>query len=119
MFYQQALTPKALLRMLPHISECFLLIQSHFKERYYQVAVYKYEKECFILRDDVLVKTIGRLSLSSHGDEEEILSAIEEALDANHYLITEEKNVLLDLKTIEKMGETATTTINYFEFVDL
>ncbi|KAF1296100.1 hypothetical protein BAU15_12220 [Enterococcus sp. JM4C] len=101
------------------MSECFLLIQSHFKEKNYQVAVYKYEQEYFLLRDDGLLKTINRLSLSPRGDEEEILSAIEDALDANNYLITEEKCLLLDLRTIEKMGEEAQTKINYFEFVDL
>ncbi|MGM0124228.1 hypothetical protein IGI37_001602 [Enterococcus sp. AZ194] len=119
MFFQQALTPKALLRTLPHISECFLLIQSHFQEKNYQVAVYKYENEYFILRDELLLETINRLSFRPRGDEAEILAAIEEALDANHYLMTEEKCLLLDLRTIDKMGEQAQTKINYFEFVDL
>ncbi|MGX7131887.1 hypothetical protein [Enterococcus songbeiensis] len=119
MFYQQALKPKELLSVLPHVGECFFVIEGQLSDRFYKAAVYKYEKEFFLLTDDRLYSRAAVMKSAHQGDENQILPYIEEAMEDNFYFVVDEGFVLLDLATLSKLAETsATLEIQYYEFVD-
>lgn len=104
MYFQQVLKLKELVRLLTHVSECCFLIDSDLPEKNYHVAVYKYMDEYYLLQDDAVITAICKID-DKVGSEEDVLSLIEEALNANNYIIVTESLVFLDLKTLSKLDQ--------------
>lgn len=118
MFYQQAMKPKELLRVIPHVDECFFVIEGHLPNKDYRVAIYKYDDEYFLLRDPRILKQLKKMGDSIHGDEEQILPYIEEALESNLYYLVDAGYVKLDLATLAKMSKHYPIDVRYYEFID-
>lgn len=118
MFYQQAMKPQELLDVLHNTSECFFVVEGHLPERLYQVAIYKYDREYFLLQDPRIFQQTLATDDEEEGDDNEVLPYIEEALESNLFQLVDEGYVRLDLLTLAKMKH-AQTVIHYFEFIDL
>ena len=67
MYYKQALKPNELLPALSDSGECFLIIRAALPIRNYQVAIYRYDDEYFLLQDERLFNQIS--SISRNGKE--------------------------------------------------
>lgn len=117
MYYQQALKPRELLYALSSVGECFFLVHAQLPERQYQIAIYRYDHQYFILNDPRLFEQIRTIVGEIRGDEEEILPYIEEALEENYYYLVEEDFVKLDLQTLQKM-KPQEFKILFYEFFD-
>lgn len=116
MFYQQAMEPIELLDTLALSSECFFVITAQLPKRQYRVAIYKYDKEYFLLLDPRLFQQITKTKTESHGDEDEVLPYIEEALEKNLYELVAEDYVKLDLLTLSHLATNNTVSIRFYEF---
>ena len=116
MFYQQAMEPAELLNTLTANNECFFVIEAHLTNKLYHVAVYKYDKEYFLLLDPRLFQQILKTKAASHGDEDEVLPYIEEALEDNLYQLVAEDYVKLDLYTLTALAKKNTVSIRFYEF---
>ncbi|BCA85768.1 hypothetical protein EsVE80_12910 [Enterococcus saigonensis] len=116
MFYQQAMEPAELLNTLAVNSECFFVIKAQLPNKAYHVAVYKYDKEYFLLLDPRLFQQIIKTKAEVHGDEDEVLPYIEEALEDNLYQLVAEDYVKLDLHTLTHLAKKNTVSIRFYEF---
>lgn len=118
MYYKQALKPNELLPALSDSGECFFIIRAALPIRNYQVAIYRYDDEYFLLQDERLFNQISSISRKRQGDEEQILPFIEEALEDNHYFLVEKEFIRLDLLTLQKMTTIQSFEILFYEFFD-
>ncbi|MEG0078993.1 hypothetical protein [Enterococcus sp.] len=116
MFYQQAMEPAELLNTLAANNEYFFVIEAQLPQKHYHVAIYKYEKEYFLLLDPRLFQQIIKTRTEVHGDEEEVLPYIEEALEENLYQLVAEDYVKLDLYTLTNLAQKNTVSIRFYEF---
>jgi hypothetical protein len=119
MYYQQALKPNELLPALSDSEECFFVLRATLPNRNYQIAIYRYDDEYFLLQDERLFNQIYTISHERLGDEEQILPFIEEALENNHYFLVQEEFIRLDLTTLQKMKLSQSFEILFYEFYDL
>lgn len=117
MFYQQAMNPQELLDVLHNTTECFFLMEGHLPEKLYQVAIYKYDREYFLLQDPRIFQQMLTAD-DEEKDDNEVLPYIEEALENNLFQLVDEAYICLDLSTLAKMTQVY-TVIHYFEFIDL
>ena len=118
MFYQQALQPNELLPALSDSGECVFVIRAELPARLYEVAVYRYDDQYFLLQDEALFMQIDRIATEKLGDEEDILPFIEEALEDNHYNLVEKAFIRLDLSTLQKIKDLEHVDILFYEFID-
>lgn len=118
MYYQQALQPNELLPALSDSGECLFVIRAELPLRPYEVAVYRYDNQYFLLQDEALFAQIDQIATEQLGDEEDILPFIEEALEDNHYILVEKAFIRLDLSTLQKMKDLEYVDILFYEFID-
>ncbi|MCF1616168.1 hypothetical protein LQF63_00600 [Tetragenococcus koreensis] len=118
LFYQHMLKPHELALVIPNANECLFAIHTKLTERDYNVAVYKYGKEYFVLNDVRIFKQIQGIDQESQGDEEELLPYVEEAFEDNCYNLVEEKLVQLDLNILSTISANSPVQVRYYEFVD-
>ena len=118
MFFQHTLKPTELLKVIHHVEECFFTISANLTNRFYQVAVYKYNNDYFLLRDERLFEQVKLLD-DIQGDENQLLPFIEATMEDNLYLKTEEAYICLDLNVLAKMAKKCSTEICYYEFIEL
>ncbi|XUB36492.1 hypothetical protein IGI41_001486 [Enterococcus sp. DIV0876] len=118
MYYQQALQPNELLPALSDSGECLFVIRAELPLRNYEVAVYRYDNQYFLLQDEALFAQIDQIANEKLGDEEEILPYIEDALEDNHYILVEKAFIRLDLSTLQKMKDLEYIDILFYEFID-
>jgi len=118
MYYQQALQPNELLPTLSETGECLFVIRATLPLRTYEVAVYRYDNQYFLLQDEAFFSQIDQIATIKLGDEEEILPFIEEALEENHYILVEKAFIRLDLSTLQKMDDLENIDILFYEFID-
>ncbi|EOH88243.1 hypothetical protein P7G87_01000 [Enterococcus asini] len=118
MFYQKAYKVDEMARVLANVSECFFIIQGHFINKEYRVAVYKYDHEYFLLRDHRIFLNTAKTKGQIAGDENLVLPYIEEALEENKYLLIDKAYLRLELAILDKMSKHNGIDIQYFEFVD-
>lgn len=118
MYYQQVLQPNELLPTLSETGECLFVIRATLPLRTYEVAVYRYDNQYFLLQDEAFFSQIDQIANIKLGDEEEILPFIEEALEENHYILVEKAFIRLDLSTLQKMDDLENIDILFYEFID-
>lgn len=116
MFNQQTMKPQELLEMVSSISEFFCIIRSFFPKKCYQTAIYKYDKEYYILTNPKLLSLVGQLSGKTVGNEELILDVVDEVLENNQYTIIDEEWVKLDLRILAQQSDQANSQIYLFKF---
>lgn len=118
MFYQQEMRPTELRDVLDSANECFFLIEGHLPTREYQIAIYKYDQEYFLLQDKRLFERLELTDDEMEGDDNEVLPYIEEALEKNFFQLVDEAYIRLDLAVLAKMRQ-AQVKVRYFEFIDI
>lgn len=119
MFFQHALKPKELLKVITSVRECFFTVSAKLVNRDYYVAVYKYNEEYFVLKDSRLFEQVEGISRFVQGDEEQLLPYIENSLEDNLYFLVEENYVSLDLNTLTQAEYAKDVCIRYYEFIDI
>ncbi len=112
------LKPKELAFVVPNVNECLFAIHTKLATRDYNVAVYKYGQEYFVLNDGCIFQQIQGIDQESQGDEEELLPYVEEAFEKNCYTIVEEKFIQLELGILSTMSIDSPVQVKYYEFVD-
>ena len=105
MYYKQALKPNELLPALSDSGECFFIIRAALPIRNYQVAIYRYDDEYFLLQDERLFNQISSISRERQGED-------------NHYFLVEKEFIRLDLLTLQKMTTIQSFEILFYEFFD-
>ncbi|AYW50403.1 hypothetical protein C7H83_08000 [Tetragenococcus halophilus] len=118
MFFQHTLNPRELAFVIPHVNECLFAIHTKLTTRDYNIAVYKYGQEYFVLNDGRVFRQIQGTNQESQGDEEELLPYVEEAFEQNCYTIVEEKFIQLELGILSTMSSDSPVEVKYYEFVD-
>ena len=119
MFYKYKLKATELATVIPNVFECLFVIHTKLPERNYEAVVYKYDDCYFVLRDARILQQVKNIDHEVKGDEEELLSYIESALEDNLYLKVEKEFVFLDLNILEKAPSDSGMSIRYYEFIDL
>lgn len=104
--------------VIPNTNECLFAIHTKLTARNYDVAVYKYGQEYFVLDDARIFKQIQGIDQESQGDEEELLPYVEEAFEDNCYTLVEEKLVELELNILATMSISSPVQVKYYEFID-
>ena len=82
------------------------------------MAVYKYDHEYFLLREQRMFVNTAKTKGQIAGDENLVLPYIEEALEENKYLLIDKAYLRLELAILDKMSKHNGIDIQYFEFVD-
>ncbi|MDT2757825.1 hypothetical protein P7G51_10585 [Enterococcus asini] len=118
MYYQKTFKAEQMAAVLANVSECFFIIQGHFVNKEYRVAVYKYDHEYFLLRDHRIFLKTAKTKGCAAGDEDAVLACIEEALEENKYLLIDKSYLRLELDILSKMSKHNGIDIQYFEFFD-
>ncbi len=118
LFYRHALKPKELALVIPNVNECLFALHTKLTARDYEVIVYKYGEEYFVLDDVRIFKQIHGMEQESQGDEEEILPYVEEAFEDNCYTVVEEELVKLELNTLSIISNNCSVQVRYYEFTD-
>jgi len=119
MFFQQSLKPRELSKVITNVEECFFVISAKLETRDYHVAVYRYNGEYFVLNDSRIFEQVEGLCQERHGDEEELLPYIEEAMEDNLYAIVHENYVRLDLDILTHVHQPSKINAHYYEFIDV
>lgn len=119
MFFQHKLKPKELSKVISNVEECFFTISAKSLTRSYQVAVYKYQEKYFVLKDPRVFEQIEEICSELHGDEEEVLSYIEQAMEDNLYFVVKEGYVRLDLDILSHGKPVRPIEVKYYEFFDI
>lgn len=119
MFFQHTLKSKELRKVIANVRECLFTASAKLADRDYKVAVYKYNDEYFILNDSRIFEKLEGLSEYIQGDESQLLSYIEGALEENLYHLVKENYICLDLSILAHMEEANNVKIRYYEFIDI
>lgn len=118
MFFQQAMKPVQLLKVLPHVAECFFIVEVELEKQLFQLAVYKYEEAYFQLKDTRVFQQIHCILEEKQGDEAELLPFIEQALEENMYSVLAEGFIQFDLSVLSLMSSKEPFSLYYYEFID-
>lgn len=119
MFFQHILKPQQLTEVIKNVEECLFVISAQLSNRSYDVAVYKYNEEYFVLDDSRIFDQIRGIGDEAQGDEEQVLPYIETALEENLYFMVKEDYVCLDLMILSKMKHVGLVDVKYYEFIDM
>ena len=104
MLHRVVLKPERMLSVLPQVDEGLFVIRCPLLKKTYQVILYKYNEDYFLLRNPYLVHLLldkSKLQLSNAY----LLGLIEQAMEANHYQMTTKEWVALDLNTLRYQPE--------------
>ncbi|MGX7328338.1 hypothetical protein [Enterococcus bulliens] len=118
MFFQQAMKPQELLSVLPHVSECFFVVNVQLLDRTYQLAVYKYQESYFRIQDMRVFHQVYAIVNQTQGDEEELLPFIEQALEDNLYRTLAEWLIQVDLSVLAVLPTIQSLELVYYEFIE-
>lgn len=118
MFFQQAMKPDQLLKVLPNVSECFFIVEAMLEQRVFHLAIYKYEDCYFRLKDVRIFQQVKEILQKKQGDQSELLPYIEQALEDNYYLVLDESFVQMDLSLLSIANVRKPISFYYYEFVD-
>ncbi len=112
------LKPDQLAFVVTNVNECLFAIHTKLPTRDYNVAVYKYGKEYFVLNDGRIFKQLQGIEQECQGDEKELLAFIEEAFEDNCYTLVEEKLVKLELNILSILSINTPVRARYYEIID-
>jgi len=118
LFYRHTLKPNELALVIPNVNECLFALHTKLAARDYEVTVYKYGQEYFVLDDARIFKQIQGMEQESQGDEEEILPYVEEAFEDNCYTVVEEDFIQLELNILATISDSRPVQVRYYEFTD-
>lgn len=71
--------------------------------------------EYYLLKNSTIRESIYEIEEET-GEEEEILTLVEECLESNQYIIVDEELVLLDLNILIQLDKGTAVEIRLFEF---
>lgn len=118
LFYQYALKPHQLALVVPNAGECLFAVHTKLATRDYDVAVYKYGKEYFVLNDMRIFKQLQGIEQERQGDEEELLPFVEEAFEDNCYTLVEENFIKLELNILSTIASDTPVRVKYYEIIN-
>lgn len=104
MLHKTGLQPQEVLRLFSQLEEGLFAIRCDLPAKTYQVLLYKYQSEFFLLKNPFLLQQL----LSGKFDQvssEILLSTLEEIFEGNHYYPAEKEWIILDMHILEKFEQ--------------
>ncbi|BBM18193.1 MULTISPECIES: hypothetical protein [Enterococcus] len=100
MLHREILSPEEVLGKMPNLSEGLFAIRCQLTNKTYQIILYKYQEDYFLVENPALISVLLEKDRSFFGTSEQLLNAIEMSFEDNHYQPTTKEWVNLDLNTL-------------------
>lgn len=104
MLHREFLSPEEVLEKIPRLSEGLFAIRCKLSNKTYQVILYKYQEDYFLIENPALISVLLEKDRSFFGTSEQLLNEIELSFEDNNYQPTLKEWVSLDLNTLKLMN---------------
>ncbi|MGG5369069.1 hypothetical protein [Enterococcus sp. AZ196] len=104
MLHREFLSPEEVLDKMPRLSEGLFAIRCKLKYKTYQVILYKYQEDYFLVENPALISVLLEKDQSFFGTPEQLLNEIEISFEENNYQPASKEWVNLDLNTLKLLN---------------
>ncbi|MBO0450685.1 hypothetical protein [Candidatus Enterococcus murrayae] len=104
MLHREFLSPEEVLDKMPRLSEGLFAIRCKLKHKTYQVILYKYQEDYFLVENPALISVLLEKDQSFFGTPEQLLNEIEISFEENNYQPASKEWVNLDLNTLKLLN---------------
>ncbi|MDT2599726.1 hypothetical protein P7D85_08065 [Enterococcus hulanensis] len=101
MLHREFLSPEEVLEKMPRLSEGLFAIRCQLTNKTYQVILYKYQEDYFLVENPALISVLLEKDRSFFGTSEQLLDEIEMSFEDNNYQPVPKQWVNLDLNTLK------------------
>lgn len=101
MLHREFLSPEEVLEKMPRLSEGLFAIRCQLTNKTYQVILYKYQEDYFLVENPALISVLLEKDQSFFGTSEQLLDEIEMSFEDNNYQPVPKQWVNLDLNTLK------------------
>lgn len=101
MLHREFLSPEEVLEKMPRLSEGLFAIRCQLTNKTYQVILYKYQEDYFLVENPALINILLEKDRSFFGTPEQLLNEIERSFEDNNYQPVPKQWVNLDLNTLK------------------
>lgn len=101
MLHQETVSPKDVARKLSNLAEGLFAIRCELKSKTYQIILYKYQADYFLIENPALVTLLLEKDNTIFSGPEQLLNEIEISFENNQYLAASKEWVRLDLNTLK------------------
>ncbi|GAA2904631.1 hypothetical protein ACWOCJ_01800 [Enterococcus pseudoavium] len=105
MLHREVLSPEEVLKKIPRLSEGLFAIRCKLANKTYQIILYKYEADYFLMEKPALISVLLENEQSFFGTSEQLLNEIEMCFEDNHYQPISKEWVKLDLNTLKLLDD--------------
>ncbi|MGH1831816.1 hypothetical protein ABE871_10255 [Enterococcus gilvus] len=105
MLHREILSPEEVLEKIPKLSEGLFAIRCKLVNKTYQVILYKYQEDYFLVENPALISILLENDQSFFGTPEQLLNEIELCFEDNNYQPASKEWVKLDLKTLKLLDQ--------------
>lgn len=103
MLHREILSPEEVLEKMPNLSEGLFAIRCKLTNKTYQIILYKYQEDYFLIENPALISVLLKKDQSFFGTPEQLLNEIERSFEENHYQPASKEWVNLDLNTLKRL----------------
>ncbi|MBM7711827.1 hypothetical protein [Enterococcus xiangfangensis] len=104
MLHREILSPEEVLERMPNLSEGLFAIRCQLANKTYQVIIYKYEEDHFLIENLALISALLEEQQSFFGTPEQLLNEIEMSFENNYYQPISKEWINLDLNTLKLLN---------------
>lgn len=104
MLHREILNPQEVLKRIPHLSEGLFAIRCELTNKTYQIILYKYEKDYFLMENPALVSVLLDKKQNIFWTSEKLLDEVETCFENNYYQPVTKEWVNLDLNTLNHLS---------------
>ncbi|MGL9728278.1 hypothetical protein [Enterococcus sp. DIV0756] len=104
MLHREILSPEEVLEKMPGLSEGLFAIRCGLTKKTYQIILYKYQEDYFLVENPTLISVLLEKKQSFFGTPEQLLNEIEISFEENHYQPASKEWVNLDLNTLKLLN---------------
>ncbi|MGM0166635.1 hypothetical protein IGI39_001597 [Enterococcus sp. AZ135] len=104
MLHREFLSPEEVLEKMPRLSEGLFAIRCKLANKTYQVILYKYQEDYFLVENPALISVLLEKDRSFFGTPEQLLNEIEMSFEDNNYQPASKEWVNLDLNTLKLLN---------------
>ncbi|MGX7125937.1 hypothetical protein [Enterococcus viikkiensis] len=105
MLHQEILSPNEVAIKLSNLSEGLFAIRCELKNKTYQIILYKYQADYFLIENPALVTVLLEKDTHVFSSPEQLLNEIEISFENNQYLAASKEWVRLDLNTLKLLND--------------
>ncbi|MDT2595749.1 hypothetical protein P7D52_01980 [Enterococcus dongliensis] len=104
MLHREILSPEEVLEKIPNLSEGLFAIRCKLTNKTYQVIIYKYEEDHFLIENLALLNVLLEEQQRFFGTPEQLLNEIEMSFENNYYQPISKEWIHLDLNTLKLLN---------------